>query len=659
MASWSETVFRGRSAEQVLDVAADKLRRVPRRIRLTLLQSRRKSNLVDWIHTPGLIRWIFDFADARRILLRHPECLSAIQKEAEVVATGWTDVPGFGRRKIEFSFPESLSSQEAYAYRLLWRIDFIRPLILCVIANINADSYKVILETILQQWGKYRLQKRRWDTVDDSIRLLNLMEALALLQDLLSAEGRSAVLSAINAAAWNIEIHRARTGNHLIYEGLALWIVGLCLPEHPRAHPWRRIGGKILFDQMIRQVREDGMHGELCTNYHLITGTNFLKGWLFARRYGLDFPVQYVEKLAGMLRTAVSLRAADGGFISLGDSDRMTGFSREEKEARAFAELGAILAEDGAGSSSFELEWLLGETAIDGIRRAVKPAATESAGFGGYHLVSSAQGDRLLFDAGLFGLPGASHHGHADALAFELHLRGKRFLVDPGGFSYVDYKARAFARSTAAHNTLTLDHRDSSQISGSFDFGKSARGEFIARRRVGSGILLVGCHDGYKPLHHRRGLWVSWEDPFILVLFDQIRGSGVHTISAFFHADAGWEARELSSGAVLWSSADMKIRQDFRPCDDVRLRIIEGQTEPEMQGWISAEFGNYIAAPVLMLQMKRELPAEWINIFTIESADKAVTAFIDLSTSEIRFSNGRCLRWSWQDRDMILDEAWN
>jgi hypothetical protein len=659
MAFRVERFLRGRTAMQWLDVATDKLRRIQRRIRLAYLASGQKSRLDEWIRIPGPLRWIYDAAEAQNIILRHPEIRGDLQASAAVVASGWADVPGFGRRRIEFDSPAHLTPEEAYAQRLLWRLDFLRPLVQCVLADINSDSYRVILETILRRWGEFRAQKRKWDTVDDSIRLLNLLEALALLQDQLDKEARSAALYTIHAAAWNIEIHRARTGNHLIYEGLALFAAGVCLPQHPRAHFWRRIGDRILNRQMIRQVRDDGMHGELCTNYHLITGTNFLKGWILARKFELDFPGRYTERLAGMLQTAVSLRAEDGGFISLGDSDRMAGFSREEREARAFAELGVILTRGSADAQSFDLEWLLGGVKPEGIQRAVKPESAASVSFGGYHKVSTAQGGCLLFDAGPFGLPGASHHGHADTLAFEVHLRGERFLVDPGGFSYVDYQARAFARSTAAHNTLTLDNRDSSQISGSFDFGKSARGEFIARRAVGSGTLLVGAHNGYKPLLHRRGVWLTREDPFILVLFDQITGSGVHRISAFFHADAGWEAQETASGEVQWSRSSMKIKQNFHPSEDVRLRIIKGQTEPEMQGWISAEFGYYVASPALVLQMKRELPAEWISVFTVASAEQPEAPGIDPLSGEIRFSHGRRLRWSWGDRDLTLEEVWN
>lgn len=658
MASWSEMVFRGRSADQVLDVATDKVRRAQRRIRLAYLKSRRRSQLDDWLCDPRELRWILNFEDARRIIQRHPEFIDELRTMSQTVASGWAEVPGFGRRRIEFFPPESLTPEEMYAYRLLWRLDFVRLAVQCVIAEINTNTYKVLLETVLLQWKKFRGQKRKWDTVDDSIRLLNLTEAIALLQNQLRSDARSAALCAVNAAAWNIETHRARTGNHLIYEGLALFTAGLCLPQHLRAQQWRRIGWKILCDQIVRQVREDGMHGELCANYHLITGTNFLKGWLLARKFGMDIPQQYTEKLAGMLQAAYYLRAADGGFISLGDSDRMAGFSREEREARAFAELGAVSAARSSDAYTFDLEWMLGGVETDCLLRAVKPASAESVSFGGYHLVSTGKGDRLLFDAGLFGLPGASHHGHADTLAFELHLRGRRFLVDPGGFSYVDYKARSFARSTAAHNTLTLDGRDSSQISGSFDFGRSARGEFIGSRRVGSGILLVGCHDGYKPLHHRRALWITREEPFIFVLFDQICGSGIHIISAFFHADKGWEVRELFSGEIQWSFPGLNIRQYFQPFDDVQLRIIKGQTEPKMQGWISAEFGSYVAAPALVLQMKRELPAEWISVFTLESEGQSEIPRIDPLAGEIRFDSGRRLRWQWRARDFTLEEAW-
>ena len=66
----------------------------------------------------------------------------------------------------------------------------------------------------------------------------------------------------------------------------------------------------------------------------------------------------------------------------------------------------------------------------------------------------------LIVDGGPVGPDYLPAHAHADIFSFELSLEGQRFVVDAGVFEYAAGEWRDFARSTAAHNTMTLDDRD-------------------------------------------------------------------------------------------------------------------------------------------------------------------------------------------------------
>ena len=67
------------------------------------------------------------------------------------------------------------------------------------------------------------------------------------------------------------------------------------------------------------------------------------------------------------------------------------------------------------------------------------PAQSRAFPDGGYFVLRSGttatDALQLAFDAGPFGLPIDPHHGHADALSFDLYALGRVWLVDSGVYS--------------------------------------------------------------------------------------------------------------------------------------------------------------------------------------------------------------------------------
>jgi uncharacterized heparinase superfamily protein len=83
---------------------------------------------------------------------------------------------------------------------------------------------------------------------------------------------------------------------------------------------------------------------------------------------------------------------------------------------------------------------------------------------------------QVLLDAGPLGLGSLAAHGHADALSLWASLDGKPLLIDAGTYAYHEDPAwRDHFRSTPAHNTLTLDGKNQSEIHGPFLWGRKAQ----------------------------------------------------------------------------------------------------------------------------------------------------------------------------------------
>jgi len=132
------------------------------------------------------------------------------------------------------------------------------------------------------------------------------------------------------------------------------------------------------------------------------------------------------------------------------------------------------------------------------------PWRLECAGYAGLR----ADGELLVVDCGPVGAPHLPAHGHGDALAVEWSVRGRRVLIDPGVFEYHAGPRRAYARSTAAHSTLTVADADQSEFWSAFRVGRRANVSVERWQPSAAGFVLIASHDGYRhapggPIHRR------------------------------------------------------------------------------------------------------------------------------------------------------------
>ena len=128
-------------------------------------------------------------------------------------------------------------------------------------------------------------------------------------------------------------------------------------------------------------------------------------------------------------------------------------------------------------------------------------------------------------------------HAHADCLNFELAVDGERLVVDSGTSTYEPSPQRAHERSTLAHNTVTVDGADQTEVGGTFRAARLAHGRLeTAEEDDDGGITVCASHDGYHRLpgapRHRR----TWRviDQHV-VITDEVLGRGEHRIESRLH----------------------------------------------------------------------------------------------------------------------------
>jgi uncharacterized heparinase superfamily protein len=189
-----------------------------------------------------------------------------------------------------------------------------------------------------------------------------------------------------------------------------------------------------------------------------------------------------------------------------------------------------------------------------------------------------------------------------------VHVDDAPLLVDTATSTYAAGAVRDRERSTSAHNTLEVGHRDSTEVWGAFRAGRRARVHGVSARAdsgnvTDSGqdmVTLEAVHDGYRslpgrPLHHRR--WALHAGG--LRVDDTVTGEGRHGIVVRWHLAPGSHLRLIPGGAVVTTAAG-EFTATVTATE--QLVLTSGLAE------LAAGFHCTAGAPVLTCAMQPELP---------------------------------------------------
>ena len=329
-----------------------------------------------------------------------------------------------------------------------------------------------------------------WDPYPTSLRIVNWVKWLDR-----NAPSPHLLGSLAEQVAWlerHVEWHIQ--ANHLLANLKALILGNRCLGRDDSR--WLRLYRA----QIDEQVLPDGGHFERSVMYHAIILEDVLDVMRFC---GAD--VAWLKPIAArMLRYLVNMTGPDGRIVLFNDA--ADGIA---KPTTGLCEAARSLGVEPADVEAF----------IDFPQT-------------GYARLTA--GDFVLFiDAAPIGPDYQPGHAHADTLTYELYYRGRKVVTDAGTSAYRGAR-RAFERSTAAHNVVEVDGRDSSEVWSSHRVGARAR---IVMRRIDPGHA-VAAHDGYG-FAVGREFRLSREG---LTIVEKVTGTGdcvtrVHLTRAF--ADSG------------------------------------------------------------------------------------------------------------------------
>ncbi len=391
-----------------------------------------------------------------------------------------------------------------------------------------------------------------WEPYPLSLRLVNWVKWLCAGHEPAADMLHSMAVQARHLAR-RTETHLL--GNHLFENAKALVFAGAFFASE-EADAWLQQGLRLAHAESIEQVLPDGGHFERSPMYH----ARILEG------------VLDLIGVAQTFRDAAALRAGH-------DRQNMAGTAY-----RMFQWLGAMTHPDGEiallNDSAFDVAPRPDELVRYAQRLGLAVPETSSERLvrlpsTGYYRACGAHAVAIC-DAAPLGPDYLPAHGHADTFTFELSLRGQRVIVDSGVSTYEAGAERSRQRGTPAHNTVTIDGFDSSEVWASFRVGRRARVFDVQADESGGAVVVGAKHDGYRflpgrPLHRRQ--WRLLDGS--LEIDDTISGAGPHRASARLHfhpalrvsrvSDRDFEVSDPAGNALAVIKTDAATASELKP----------------------------------------------------------------------------------------------
>lgn len=485
------------------------------------------------------------------------------------------------------------------------------------------ERYRDGVRTLLQSWFDQcpYPQGVHWSSaLELAVRLLNWAFAWDLLGGMSSAlfdgaDGQRFLRQWLDVIYQHCDFiqgyfsRHSSANNHLFGEYAGLFVASVTWPQWPQSARWQAMALRGLEREAQLQNCPDGVNREQAVYYQHEVMDMMLLCLLVGRANGIKFSPAYSQQLERLAEFLAALLDAGGHMPMIGDGDDalMVRLAHQPGWSPFCSLLAscALLFERAdfkrkAGRFDEKTAWLFGAEGValwDGLPAV--DAAPPRLAFpdGGYFLLGHRFGRadevRLVMDCAPLGYLSIAAHGHADALAILLSLGGEEFLVDPGTYTYrAESGWRDYFRSTAAHNTLSIDDCDQSVIGGNFMWLKKARARLLAHSAEGVLQSVEGEHDGYArladPVTHRRKVELDTQASCIVVT-DTVSCAAQHRVRLHWHFS---EHCQVALHDGLAEASGQRYSLGLR-CEGAEMAVLRGGAEPG-PGWISRRYDQKV-----------------------------------------------------------------
>lgn len=341
----------------------------------------------------------------------------------------------------------------------------------------DAASRSEVLRTLIERWITENppAHGSGWEPYPTSLRIVNWIKWL-LAGNMPPPTMLDSLATQADWLTKRLEYHLM--GNHLFVNAKALVFAGLFF-EGADADGWLSLGSSLLRREIDAQILADGGHFELSPMYHALILEDVLDLYNVCRAYNHRLHGQTViqQDLAHRMLRWLSVMTHPDGEIAF-FNDAAFGIAPTLSELIAYAERLGL------------------QKPSDLTDRVIHLAES------GYIRIQQ-DGIAAFLDVGQVGPRHQPGHAHADTLSFELSIDNVRVFVNSGTSEYGVGPERLRQRGTAAHNTVTVDGYDSSEVWGGFRVARRAEPKQLSIEQSNRDVKITCSHDGYCRLPGR------------------------------------------------------------------------------------------------------------------------------------------------------------
>lgn len=318
-------------------------------------------------------------------------------------------------------------------------------------------------------------------------------------------------------------------GNHY-FENLKAIVLGALYFQEPEVYQTYR---QKLKREIAEQILPDGVHYERSLMYHKIILEDVLRVAKAIKDTDKSWCAELQEVMEKMAAAAWSLEKGMGH---------------------------TPLFNDAGDNVARPLECLLNALKKE---FEIVPVSRNKFPDAGYYCLEDS-GIKLLLDAGEIAPDYMPGHGHCDGLSFELAYRGKIIFANSGTGQYQG-RLRSYFRSTAAHNTVTIDDEEQSQCWGEHRVGRRIKdvhgnsGDFWAE---GAFITCAGKRQQRKIFLEKK----------VVTILDTVEGRA----KAYFHLAPDFEYIPRNFSILIKDKEKETVCEITYPCEDGVIFYTDG-----------------------------------------------------------------------------------
>lgn len=419
----------------------------------------------------------------------------------------------------------------------------------------------------------------------------------------------------------------ALTSNQAFLQGKGLLCVSLLFPEFSASSTWATQAQNLVFKTMDAQIYPDGSHYEQSPGYASVVIRSLLEAKELQKQNGITWTSKRNQLINKAVDSVYNLMTPDGKNHAMGDSYRGT-----ENALWFHADLVQNTTRWPVTRPGSRDVWLFGPDRVEPYLGnpgnpplGTRPGTYALTDSGNYIMRSGSDTSarQILFDAG----PKGGTHGHLDLLNFELFGYGKPLISDPGLYMYDNSAKRAWATSTPAHNTLSIDGLNHGSLEGSKNPAITVDQWDVQDDHV----QVTAHHYGYGFLSGRpvvsRSIWYDKDGTMIVI--DWMEGVEAHKATTSFLLPGTSNTIDLPNGTIQStnsSGGNVKIQTLLLPGQTASYKktgIFTSSNPPPNQSNAATQFtvsqtGTYVAFATIITAYNgntapSDINAEWLT----------------------------------------------